>query len=250
MVAHRCHQRDEDLVRPISKLKPSRKNADEGTRLVIEHHLRPDDVRIATKAGLPAGVADHRYRRGVGFVFFGADRAAEDRRNTQDSKKTSGNHAPGQAKRRIDASESSGIAAVAGHSLEALRLASPVKKTGEGDGHSLIRVGHQFPGDDQTIGIGKREGLEQDSIEDAEDRAVRSHSQGDDQNRDDAEAWTLDESSRSETKVRQTAEHRRLFLRCNYLSTLGRCEPGRGEQKIPNAQALLGLRVESIALVI
>jgi hypothetical protein len=87
MAAHHCNQRDEDFVRSISKLKPWRKNADDGTRLVIEHHLPPDDVRIATKAGLPAGITDHGHGRGVGLVFFGADRAPEKRRHTQDSKK-------------------------------------------------------------------------------------------------------------------------------------------------------------------
>jgi hypothetical protein len=74
--------------------------------------------------------------------------------------------------RRIDAGESTCASAIASHSIGS--LASPVKKAGKGDGHSLIRIGHQFPEHDQTIGIGEREWLEQDSIDDAENRRVRS----------------------------------------------------------------------------
>src|SRR5207302_1313359 len=56
-----------------------RHNSDDGRRLIIERQLSSNQVAITAKVGLPPFVAHDHDRAGARLIFFGYERAAQDR---------------------------------------------------------------------------------------------------------------------------------------------------------------------------
>src|SRR5579864_3733904 len=110
-----------------SKMKISRKHADNGCRLVVNVERLADNIFTA-KMPLPPAIAEHRYAGRGGQVFTGAEVTAHNRLHSNGLEEIVRRHSRRQQFRSACAAQQHLVLSVPGQSVKDLLLLTPVKK--------------------------------------------------------------------------------------------------------------------------
>src|SRR5579864_2671502 len=109
-----------------SKMKISRKHADNGCRLVVNVERLPDDIFTA-KVPLPPAIAEHRQSRRGSLVFTGTEVTSRQRMHSNGLEKIICRHGRRQQLRRARAAQQDLVLSVTGKPLKNLLLRAPVE---------------------------------------------------------------------------------------------------------------------------
>ena len=170
----------------------SRHDSDDSKRLLgvarSESNLFASDRGIGRELAPPKAFADYRHLL-LGAFFDVAEIASHDRLNAHGWKKIAGRHRAMHHFRLALPEQRCGVHGrqrVRGHRIEATGLIAPVSKIGRG--HLQLRQsGMSLPDLHQLAGVAKREGLNKNRIDDAEERGVGADAQRNGENRGERE---------------------------------------------------------------
>src|SRR5256714_8205865 len=161
-----------------------------------------EHVRIAVENALPEFVADHRNHRAADAIFFLGEDAPDLRLEADDFKKVSGDECARDLFRRaaFQSAQVIGFPARDRDIFENRVVPFPI---------DVIRIRHRdlrlirvrLGQDDNAVAVRIRERLEQDRIDDTEDRRVRPDAERQGKNCDEREARSFPELAERETQI-------------------------------------------------
>src|SRR5580698_1401569 len=200
------------------KLEIARHDANHEIRLAIEQDFGAQDLRIAMEAALPGPVTQDHHRLALVIFLLRVD--ASQQRSYAQRGKDSSSHARGIYLRRVS---------VAGK-LEAGELITAEA----GKGMRVPRVGanvrHRYPclavaahigsletirQHHQPVRVGERQGPQQHTLDDGEDRGCRANSEGEHQHRRSGKTRRLAQLAEGKLQVEQERRHR-ILTKYNY----------------------------------
>jgi hypothetical protein len=187
-------QREDEGVFEVEEAEVARHHADDLHRLSVDGERPPDRGRIATELGLPIAVAEDDGGRAARLVVLAGERAAEEGGHAKEGKDSVG-HAqhrdplrlrqPGHACRPFlpqpDVLERPALLAI--------------REIEEGRGVEVrdVDAGCRVPEAHELVRVRVGQGLEEDAVEDAEDRGVGPDGDGQGRHRDRREQGRPDQ---------------------------------------------------------
>jgi len=157
-------------------------DADDGKRIAApasDAECFPDHIGVPVETALPEGVADENGVGAAPALFGGRECAAKGGRDAQGFKEARGDEHFGDLFGESAGGFGEIVEVVATDGLEGGVEAIPIFETRRGNETVGVAALHVVLGDlDQLIGVGERQGTQDDGIDGGEDRAVGSDAQG------------------------------------------------------------------------
>ena len=176
---------------PAGKSSAARHHADDRHGIAVEAHDAADGGGVAVEAALPGAVREDDHLLDGGLLVGAGEGAAERGREAEGLEEAGGHHRAG---------ELAGVAIevpVAGHAaadehggevLEGAAAVAEVAEVGGGDGGAAVAARRAAGGPDEAAGVAVRERVQEDRVDDGEDRGVRADAERESQHRGDGEA--------------------------------------------------------------
>ena len=183
-------------------MKTGAHDSDDGERTFVEVDGAADEMGIGAEAAAPEFFADDRDGRGAGPAVLGNEGAAQERRHLQDVEEPGGNNGGVRDERFAAAGDGEIVLLISGQFGEHAVLRAHVLEIhirNAGEIHSFLRLGLEH--NDELIGRGVRQWLEQNSVDDAEDGGVRADAESEGENRNRGEAEILAHHAERVTRV-------------------------------------------------
>ena len=200
-VAGPARQWKPDIYRPRRK-HLRRHHANNGERLIAQVHRLAEHVRVAVPHPLPNLVADHAHRGTAHTIFFLGEHAPELRLQADDFEKASG-HQTARHLFRGAAFQSTQVVGFPAGDRDIFKngiVAFPIDVVRIGDGNlGQVRVCLRQDHDPIAVGIWER--LEEDRVDDTEDRGVRANAEREGEDGDESEARRFPQLTQSEAQV-------------------------------------------------
>ena len=169
-------------LRPIERQESCRQDADHGERLAIQRDVAADDVRGSTKTTLPELVGQDDHLVLARLVLVGGKDPSEHGPGAQKLQAVRGNPHAGDPFRLARTREVQGGVVEGGEALELRALRPPIHEHTGRNGDLGARRGN-LEGLNELTGLLVGQRLEDDRIDDAEDRRRRPDAQGKGQDR-------------------------------------------------------------------
>lgn len=174
-------------------------DADDLVGLAIEANGAGEDVGVGGKAGLPEFVAEDDHRSGAGGVFAGREVAAEEGGDAECGEEVGGGAVGEEAFGGTGFGEVDALEAIAGDGREGLVEALVIEEVGGRD--RTAGVIFRFDERDQSVGVGVREGAEDDGVDDAEDGGIDADAEGEGKDDDGGESGIAGDIAKAMAKI-------------------------------------------------
>ena len=197
----------------LGETAPGREHADHGVLLAVGDEVAPDRSGVRAETRLPEFFREDRHAM-AGLVVAGCEEPSGERAYAEDGEEV------GRDVRRRDRfrlSRTGQRHAVGGqdrHLLEDVVLRLPVEVVRRRDaeglhaGEDVLRRNVRH--DDEAVRVGIREGLQEDGVDDAEDRRVRADAEREDADRHGRKARVLPQHAERVSDVLRERSHRCL----------------------------------------
>ncbi len=189
------------LGRIAPHVKPQRENSDDRVIDSVQRQGFSQRCRVAAESFSPQTIADKRDRRAVPPVFLRRELAAESELYAQRAEESRGDLFALKMLRRPRARQVESLKHDRRHLLKGSRFTLPILEIGIRDGHLALQFQADLRHHHQPVRFGERQGREQHSFNDAEDRGVRAHAERERQNRGGRESRAFPQGSASVKKV-------------------------------------------------
>ena len=200
-------ERPPELIERAVEGASRRQHPDDRVRLVVEENRAVDDRGIRSELVDPEHMAEDDHAILASLVLIGKKRAASLRLNAEDLEVAGRDPRPTKLHRIAAPRERRRAAALGGHEVEDGVIRLPVEEIQRGDAVA-VAAGRLLEDTDDPIGIRVRQRLEQDAVNEAEDRGVGADAERQREDRDRCKSRTLRQGSPAVTQVlEQRIEH-------------------------------------------
>src|SRR5262245_39038542 len=170
-----------------------RHDSDDRTPFPVDGDEPADDVRLTAEAALPEVVADNSYPVLTRLLFVSRELSSELRSHSYDREEIGGDINACGSLRITVFREIGGIESECGDLLESPRISPEFANIYRNRTHWKVQSYHRAiqPQHDDTVRFAVRQRLEQNSIDDAEDRRIRADAERQCENGDRRETGIL-----------------------------------------------------------
>ncbi len=230
------------------ELEVRRHDANDRVRLCVELNRSADDARFRAEDAPPERVAQDDDPRRAEQPFFGKKRAAEPRVRLEDGEQLRRSPDARDADRIAGSREREIGAPVGGDRFQAPDIGLPVFERRNRDAIQDT-VGVDFPEDDDLLRIVVRQRVEDDGLDDAEERGVRADAEGERHERDQREGRLPPQRAERVSEGGEPVGHNlgargsllglpRRSSRSERRRALRRCDPNAGTSREPEKKAV------------